>query len=278
MRLFLNSINSSQAQEAKTWLICLQAGQSNARSAADANVSTVPLEYQGAQSNVLKTCFNIPNFDWLQMEFNNTSDSRWNSGIPENPPLASNKAGVEIKLWKDIADATGKNILLVHLAYGGEGFTQGPSAGNGAWNLTRGVDNTGIAWEHLDAAWLSLQNYIAANNLTTENGFIYWNQGESDVGNANYFTTDLPTAFTRFRGKFGEDVHIYSAGINPARGAIQVTFEANQAAYNDPANAYTFMSNTDKTWQDAGDAQTGIHLDFVSQFMLADQIKALYLP
>ena len=278
MKLMFNAIQSSTSQEEKTYIICVQAGQSNAESNSGEVVPTiiVPPPYDALQTNIIKTSFNIPNFDFQKQQYNVNSQGRWKSGEMPPVPYSQDRAGVEVKLWKDIADATGKNILLIHLAYGGEGFRSGPSGGNGAFNLNVGTGTTGIFWTHYAAAWTSLRAYIAANNLTTENGFIYWFQGESDVNNGSYFGSDLPTAFTRMRAEFGEDVHVYSGGINPVRGASAAQFEAKQSSYVD-AN-YTFMSNaTGRLWADGGNDQTGVHLQMLSHFALSDEIRDLYL-
>ena len=286
MRLFFNSIQSSSPKaDEKTYLICIQAGQSNASSNSGANdpKSTIPAPYGNVQSNVIKTSYSSPTFEFEPQQFRVNSFCEWVSGAIAPLPNTTERAGLECKLWKDIADATGKNILLVHLAYGGEGFTSGSSGYNGAWNLTRGVGTTGVAWEHLDDAFASMQTYISDNNLKTESGMVWWFQGENDTSTSGYFTPTtglLAQAFSRFRAKIGEDAPIFSGGINPVRGSKQAAFVANQAAYVDPKNNYYFMSNSglNKTWSDAGNAQTGIHLDFNSHWLLADEIKAIAIP
>ena len=267
MRQFIASLGSGGGEvipPTTTYLICAQMGQSNAESNSAVIYADIPTPYGDVQNNVLTTTMNIADFAFQPLEFNVNNFSAFYRGIG---PVDVDNGGVELKLWKDIADATGKNILLIHLAYGGEGFEVGSE-----WNL-----NTGSAWTDYADAWASLRAFIAANNLVTEPGFIFWAQGENNITKSDYFTVDLPTAFSRFRAEFGSNVHIYSGEVNRNRGASWVTFANNQANYIDPAGEYTLMSNTDKVWEDDGTATTGIHLTFASNFLLADQIKALYL-
>ena len=67
MRKFINSLGGSNGEAIKsTWLIVVQAGQSNAESnssdSLDPNAGGTPpaAKYTGVQSNVIKTSINIP--------------------------------------------------------------------------------------------------------------------------------------------------------------------------------------------------------------------------
>ena len=179
-------------------------------------------------------------------------------------------------MYKELAEETKyAGVLLIHIGLGAEGFTQGASTGNGAFNHTRNIaNNTGIFWDFYADAWSSLRAYIAANNLQTENGFIHWFQGEADLGNANYFSSDLPLAFTKMRAEFGENVPIYSGKVNSGKGGSWATFANNQANYTDPANKYHLINTTGAgyTWGD-----TNVHLNWDGRLLMAEDIKQHYL-